>query len=87
MALREDGTVIGWGDNESGQCDAPAGRFVAVSAGHSHSLALREDGTVIGWGDNEWGQRDAPGGQFMTAEAANAIEWPKLSLLSRIFGR
>ena len=60
LGLREDGTVVGWGRNGSGQCDAPEGKFVAVSTGFLHSLGLREDGTVVGWGRNENGECDGP---------------------------
>ena len=35
VGLCEDGTAVCWGDNEDGQCDAPPGQFIAVSAGAS----------------------------------------------------
>ena len=74
LGLREDGTVVGWGRNNDGQCDAPAGKFVAVSAsgdefGDSYSLGLREDGTVVGWGWSYQGQCDAPAGKFVAVSA------------------
>ena len=69
LGLREDGTVVGWGWNENGQCDAPEGKFVAVGAGERHSLGLCEDGTVVGWGWNENGQCDAPEGKFVAVSA------------------
>ena len=69
LGLHEDGTVVGWGWNEHGQCDAPAGKFVAISAGWRHSLGLREDGTVVGWGTNGDGQCDAPAGKFVAVSA------------------
>lgn len=68
LALREDGTVVAWGDE-----DAPAGlsNVVAIAVGEYHSLALKQDGTVYGWGDNHCeqatgvanpkGQRNASG--------------------------
>ena len=31
--VREDGTAVCWGDNDSGQADAPGGVFKSVSAG------------------------------------------------------
>ena len=71
IALREDGTVVCWGNNSSGQCDAPKGKFVAVSAGSSHSAALREDGTVVCWGNNSSGQCDAPKGKFVAVSAGS----------------
>ena len=69
LGQREDRTVVGWGWNEFGQCDAPAGEFVAMSAGAIHSLGLRKDGTVVGWGWNEFGQCDAPAGEFVAMSA------------------
>ncbi len=77
-ALRTDGTITCWGNNEWGQADAPGGSFSAVTAGgapaNAHSCALRTDSTVTCWGNNEWGQADAPGGSFsaVTAGAAHS---------------
>jgi len=41
IALKSDGTVVGWGDNTYGQATPPAGlaSVVAISAGGDHSLA------------------------------------------------
>ena len=69
LGLREDGTVVGWGDNEDHQCDVPEGKFAAVSAGVYHSLGLREDGTVVGWGKNLYGVCDVPEGKFAAVSA------------------
>lgn len=53
LALRQDGTVAGWGNNFAGQIAVPPGlnNVVAISAGDRDSLAVKADGTVIGWGD------------------------------------
>lgn len=53
LALRADGTVVGWGENRSGQTSAPAGlsNVVAIAAGGEHSMALKRDGTIVAWGD------------------------------------
>ena len=59
-AIRQDATVVCWGNNFYGQSDASAGRFTAVTAGEFHSCGIRTDGTVLCWGDNEYGQSDAP---------------------------
>ncbi|MGO9479442.1 MAG: RCC1 domain-containing protein [Limisphaerales bacterium] len=59
LALRADGTVVGWGDNTHGEINVPASatNVVAIAAGGtSFSLALRADGTVVGWGYNGYGQ-------------------------------
>jgi len=45
VGLRDDGTVVTWGDN-----DAPASAgFVAIACGVSHSVALHHDGSVVTW--------------------------------------
>ena len=68
VALREDGTVWTWGDNQSGQPgDEEAIRrstpeqvqgisaVRAIAAGDRHTVALREDGTVWTWGGKSRG--------------------------------
>ncbi len=64
MALRDDGTLLVWGDNSFGQTNVPVGlsSVVAISAGNNHCLALRADGTLAVWGDNGYGQGAAPAG-------------------------
>ena len=54
LALKADGTVVGWGYNDYGQANGAAAgsNVVAIAAGGTHSLALKADGTVVGWGDN-----------------------------------
>jgi len=62
LALKQDGTVVAWGHNNSGQTDVPTdlSNVVAIAAGGSHSLALRSDGSVAAWGDSTFGQTPAP---------------------------
>src|SRR4030042_3518644 len=53
LALKSDGSIIGWGINYSGRAMPPDGNdFVAIAAGGSHGLALKSDGSIIGWGMN-----------------------------------
>ena len=83
-AIREDGAIQCWGSNierewtagdatpsefYTGQANAPAGRFSAVSAGAAHTCAIREDGAIQCWGRNQFGQADAPAGRFSAVSA------------------
>jgi alpha-tubulin suppressor-like RCC1 family protein len=61
LALKGDGTVVGWGyayQNANGPTNVPAGlsNVVSISAGGGHGLALLNDSTVIGWGFNHHGE-------------------------------
>lgn len=65
LALRGDGSVLAWGNNDYGQTNV-AGlptNIIAVAAGYYHSAALRADGSVVTWG---W---DVP----VPAQATNII--------------
>ncbi|MHC4643394.1 MAG: fibronectin type III domain-containing protein, partial [Planctomycetota bacterium] len=71
LALRKDGSIVGWGDNWHGQAMPPDGNdFVAISAGGWHSLALRSNGSIVGWGNNDYGQGTPPEGNDFMAIAA-----------------
>ena len=48
--LRTDNTITCWGNNRSGQADAPSGSFKAVTAGGGHTCGLRTDDTITCWG-------------------------------------
>ena len=61
VAVRENGTIVQWGDYQpddfqSPQTPVPVGdpptdsNIVAVAAGMAHDLALKADGTVMQWG-------------------------------------
>lgn len=52
LALRNDGTVVGWGYNNYGPATPPIGlsNVIAIAAGQNHSLALKSDGSVVTWG-------------------------------------
>ena len=70
FGIRSDGTLWAWGENEYGQLGigyqswratipqrvGTASNWVAVSAGHTHTLGLRSDGTLWVWGSNLYGQ-------------------------------
>ncbi|PYJ01789.1 MAG: hypothetical protein DME25_17490, partial [Verrucomicrobia bacterium] len=69
LALRTDGSLVGWGDNQYGQLNVPntAANAVAIAAGAFHFLALKADGSVVGWGRNSEGQASPP------ADLRNAV--------------
>ncbi len=65
LALRSDGSVIGWSPAyDTGLMAIPSGltNVVAISASPLNCLALKSDGTVVAWGDNGYGQSDVPVG-------------------------
>jgi alpha-tubulin suppressor-like RCC1 family protein len=69
LALRRDGTVVGWGYNAYGQATPPANlsNVVAIAAGGLHSLALKSDGSIVAWGQTASGQATVP------ASISNAV--------------
>lgn len=52
LALKSDGSVVGFGFNGYGQCNPPAGlnRVVKIRTSQTGSLALRDDGGIVVWG-------------------------------------
>jgi alpha-tubulin suppressor-like RCC1 family protein len=73
LAVKPDGTVNGWGQNESGEVgdgtlfNRPSPMPVSglsgikmVAAGASHSLALGSNGLAWSWGANTYGQLGGP---------------------------
>jgi YVTN family beta-propeller protein len=62
LALKSDGTIVGWGNNAQSQLNLPTGLsdVTAIAVGNSHCLALRSNGTVVAWGDNSYGQTNVP---------------------------
>lgn len=57
MALKKDGTVAAWGQNDSGQTDVPAqlNAVKSMSAGFDYGLALKTDNrTIVAWGSSSY---------------------------------
>ena len=46
--VRDDGTVVCWGNNRYGAATPPEGRFSSVSASDNHACGLMEDGLETG---------------------------------------
>lgn len=64
LALRADGSLVGWGLNAEGEDKMPAGltNVVAIAAGFEHTVALKADGTVTAWGYDSFGETNVPAG-------------------------
>ncbi|MBI1825319.1 MAG: tail fiber domain-containing protein [Planctomycetes bacterium] len=71
LAIRSDGSVVGWGANNYGQTNVPAGTYVAIAAGEHHALGIRSDGTLGGWGDDPYGETNVPAGTFIGIAAGS----------------
>jgi alpha-tubulin suppressor-like RCC1 family protein len=51
--LKNDGSVVAWGSNGSGQTNVPVAAqsgVMAIAAGVAHTVALKNDGSVVAWG-------------------------------------
>ena len=75
LALRNDGTVLGWGyySPYNGEQPPPNGlsNIVAIAAGPDHDLAVKSDGTVVAWGTNDLGQCTVPSGLSNVVDVAS----------------
>jgi len=71
-ALKTDGTVVCWGNNNVGQAIVPGGlaSVAQVSVGGGHTCAVKTDGTVVCWGYNVQGQATVPGGLSSVAQVS-----------------
>jgi len=50
LALKQDGSIVGWGYSGYGQATPLGGNDnVAIAAGGGHCLALKQDGSIVGW--------------------------------------
>jgi alpha-tubulin suppressor-like RCC1 family protein len=63
LALRENGTLLGWGNDSSNETNFPAGsNYVSIAGSYLNSMALRTNGTVLVEGDDSYGQTAVPVG-------------------------
>ena len=70
LALKDNGVIIGWGENEYGQTtnakkkitkkttkeQTNSNNWKSLSAGAKHSNAIKTDGTLWSWGKNDSGE-------------------------------
>ena len=49
LAIKSDGSLLGWGRNLEGQTTCPTGQFVEASAGGFFSIARSANGSLAGW--------------------------------------
>jgi len=71
-ALKTDGTVVCWGNNNLGETTVPSGlaSVAQVSAGYNFTCALKTDGTVACWGYNTFGEATVPSGLASVAQVS-----------------
>ncbi|MCW5558712.1 MAG: hypothetical protein KIT22_12905, partial [Verrucomicrobiae bacterium] len=84
VALKTDGSVLAWGDNEIGQTEVPAAAqsgVVAIAAGRDHTVALKADGSVLAWGWNGSGATDVPAAAQSGVVAIAAGEYHTVALV------
>ena len=62
--LKNDGTILAWGDNTDGQTRIPYNlkNVVDIANSSGHTIALKSDSTVEAWGDNSVNQTNIPQG-------------------------
>lgn len=63
-ALRGDGTLTSWGNNDFNQCNVPAGGgFCSIFTGGTFGFAMRPGGSLVPWGSNISGVFTLPAAQ------------------------
>lgn len=85
LALREDGTIAAWAQDDFDQVsNVPDGNdFVAVSAGMQFSLALRDDGSIAAWGNDSHGKvSDTPTLQYTIVRPGAFFETHAIELMA-----
>lgn len=61
LALRADGSMVGWGGVGLGEASPPTNQnHIAIAAGNAFSLAVRSNKTVTAWGSASFGITTVP---------------------------
>jgi hypothetical protein len=68
-AVKRNGRVTCWGDNNGRQATPPSGTFRTVSAGNDHACGIDTENRIQCWGVNDYGQANAPEGRFRSVSA------------------
>lgn len=89
LAIKSDGTLWGWGNNDFGQLGNGAvsssaspvqvgtdSDWVSVDAGSYHALAIKSGRTLWAWGKNEFGQLGAISSETCTTNVENCSTTP-----------
>ncbi|MBN1816148.1 MAG: right-handed parallel beta-helix repeat-containing protein [Sedimentisphaerales bacterium] len=87
IALKADGTLVGWGLNDYNQATPPTGNnYVAITSGRYSCVALKNDGSIVGWGASSNSQITPPEGNDYIAIAAGGGHFLALKADGRIVG-
>jgi alpha-tubulin suppressor-like RCC1 family protein len=90
LALKNDGTIWGWGDNANGKNGTGANRLIPtqigadstwmdISAGGEHSLATKSNGTLWGWGDGQYFQNGFTSDISSPSQIGSESDWATVS--------
>ena len=94
LAIMEDGTLWGWGNNADGQLGdgtttdqslpvriGTAMNWASVSVGNAHTVAIRTDGSLWAWGDNGSGRLGdgTTTGRATPIRIGTATDWASVS--------
>jgi len=59
-ALRAEGTIACWGNNNEGEASPPSGTYTQIDAGSFHTCAVSSAGEIACWGQNTYGETNVP---------------------------
>lgn len=74
--IKEDGTLLCWGDQYEDDLCPPEEQFAQVSVGAEHTCGVTTDHRALCWGQARDGNLDAPGGEAVEVGAAESGENP-----------